>query len=93
MPTRNIVLTHEQDAFMESVVQAGEYQDVNEVIRDALRVLQQRRQEDALKLEALRTLLATGEKALGQGDFTEIDDADLERFLAAWAGMLRTRGT
>ena len=93
MPTRNIVLTHEQDALIESVVRAGEYQDANEVIRDALRALQQRRQEDAVKLEALRTLVGTGAKALEQGDFTEIDDADLERFLAALADMLRTRGT
>jgi putative addiction module CopG family antidote len=54
MPTRNISLTPEQDAFVESVVEAGEYQNASEAVRDALRALQQRRREDALKLKALR---------------------------------------
>ena len=54
MPTRNISLTPEQDAFVESVVRAGEYQNASEAVRDALRALQQRRREDALKLKVLR---------------------------------------
>ncbi len=45
MPTRNISLTPEQDAFVEKVVQAGEYQNASEAVRDALRTLQQRRRE------------------------------------------------
>jgi putative addiction module CopG family antidote len=49
MPTRNISLTPEQDAFVEGVVKAGEYQNASEAVRDALRALQQRRREDALK--------------------------------------------
>ena len=93
MPTRNIVLTHQQNEFVESVVRTGEYQDANEMIRDALRALKQRRQEDALKLKALRVLIKTGANALDEEHFTEIDDADLDRFLAARAGMPRTRGS
>lgn len=54
MPTRNISLTPEQDAFIEKAVDAGEYQNAIEAARDALRALQQRRREDALKLKALR---------------------------------------
>lgn len=83
MPTRNIVLTHEQDEFIESVVRAGEYRDANEAISDALRVFQKRRQENALKLEALRTLIRAGANALEQGEFTEIEDSDLVRYLEA----------
>jgi len=79
--------------FIENLVGAGEYQDANEVIRDALRALQQRRQEDALKLDALRALIRAGANALEEGDFTEIDDADLDRFFAARAGTQRTRGS
>jgi putative addiction module CopG family antidote len=85
------VLTKQQGEFIESVIRAGEYTDVNEVIRDALRALQHRREKDALKLEALRTLIQVGSKALEREDFTEIDDADLDRFLAALTGMLKTR--
>jgi antitoxin ParD1/3/4 len=81
MPTRNISLTPEQDAFVEKVVKAGDYQNASEAVRDALRVLQQRRQEDALKLKALRMQLKAGVDALERGDFTEIDEADLDAYL------------
>ena len=43
MPTRNISLTAEQDAFVEKLVKAGEYQNASEALRDALRALEQRR--------------------------------------------------
>ena len=81
MPTRNINLTAEQDAFVEEVVEAGEYQNASEAIRDALRVLQQRRREDSLRLKALRAQIKAGTDALERGDFTEIDDADLEGYV------------
>jgi antitoxin ParD1/3/4 len=54
VPTRNISLTPEHDEFIAEIVEAGEYQNASEAVRDALRALQQRRREDALKLEALR---------------------------------------
>jgi antitoxin ParD1/3/4 len=81
MPTRNISLTAEQDAFVQEVVEAGEYQNASEAIRDALRVLQQRRKEDTLKLKVLRAQIKAGTDALDRGDFTEVDDADLEGYL------------
>jgi antitoxin ParD1/3/4 len=81
MPTRNISLTPEQDAFVEKVVEAGEYQNASEAIRDALRILQQRRREDSLKLKALRAQIKVGTDALERGDFAEVEDADLERYL------------
>ena len=81
MPTRNISLTPEQDAFVEEVVEAGEYQNASEAIRDALRALQQRRREDSLRLKALRAQIKAGVDALDRGDFVEVDDADLEGYL------------
>ena len=81
MPTRNISLTAEQDAFVEEVVEAGEYQNASEAIRDALRVLQQRRREDSLRLKALRAQIKVGTDALDRGDFAEVDDVDLEAYL------------
>jgi antitoxin ParD1/3/4 len=44
---------------------------------DALRALQRRR-KDALKLTTLRLYVKAGVKALDRGDFTEVDDAELE---------------
>ena len=81
MPTRNISLTDEQDAFVEKVVKSGEYQNASEAVRDALRALQQRRREDALKLKALRVQIKAGIDALDRGEFVEVDDAELDDYL------------
>ncbi|MBV8512825.1 MAG: type II toxin-antitoxin system ParD family antitoxin [Xanthobacteraceae bacterium] len=81
MPTRNISLTPEQDAFVESVVKSGEYQNASEAVRDALRVLKQRRKEDALKLKALRMHIQAGIEALERGDYDEVEGDDLENYL------------
>ncbi len=81
MPTRNISLTPKQDEFIEKVVMAGEYQNASEAVRDALRALQQRRREDALKLKALRLQIRAGVAALERGEFAEIDDTKLESYL------------
>jgi len=81
MPTRNISLTDEQDAFVEKVVKTGEYQNASEAVRDALRALQQRRREDALKLKALRVQIKAGIDALDRGEFVEVDGAELDDYL------------
>jgi antitoxin ParD1/3/4 len=81
VPTRNVSLTAEQDAFVERVVKAGEYQNASEAIRDALRVLQQKRREDALKLKALHARIKAGLDALEQGDCSEVAEAELGDYL------------
>ena len=81
MPTRNISLTAEQDAFIEDAVKSGEYQNASEAVRDALRALQQRRREDSLKLEALRRQIDAGVDALDRGEFIEIADTELDAYL------------
>ena len=91
MPTRNISLTPEQDAFVDSVVKAGEYQNASEAVRDALRVLQQRRREDVLKLKALRMQIKAGVEALERGDFIEVDAEDLEGYLDGLTAASGTR--
>jgi antitoxin ParD1/3/4 len=82
MPTRNISLTEEQDAFIAKAVRSGEYQNASEAVRDALRLLQQRRKENQLKLKALRTQIKAGTEALARGDFIEIEDDDLDAYVS-----------
>lgn len=89
MPTRNISLTPEQDAFVDEMVDSGDYQNASEAIRDALRVLQQRRREDKLKLQALRAQLKLGVDALRGGDFDEVDERDLHVYLKSLTGSGR----
>jgi antitoxin ParD1/3/4 len=81
MPTRNISLTPQQDAFIDEVIEAGEYQNASEAVRDAVRALQQRRAEDALKLERLRHAIKKGIDEIERGEYTDVDDEDLEAFL------------
>ena len=81
MPTRNISLTAEQDAFVQQVVEAGEYQNASEAVRDALRALQQRRREDSLKLKRLKAEVNAGLVALNRGEFAEFDDAALDELV------------
>lgn len=82
MPTRNISLTDRLDRFVETHVSTGRYQNASEVVRDALRLLQQRHQEDMLKLRRLRKAIQEGEDALAHGDYTDVDLDELPEFLA-----------
>ncbi len=80
MPTRNISLTPEQDAFIDEMLEVGEYRNASEAMRDAIRALQQRRAEEALKLEKLRVAIQQGVAALDRGEFTEVEDEDLDAY-------------
>ncbi len=81
MPTRNISLTAEQDAFIDEVLKAGEYRNASEAMRDAICALQQRRAEEALKLEKLRLSIKAGVAALDRGEYTEVEDEGLDAYL------------
>ena len=81
MPTRNVSLTPEQDAFIDEILKDGEYQNASEAVRDAIRALQQRRAEDALKLDSLRLSIKAGVAALERGDYTDVEDNDLDAYL------------
>jgi antitoxin ParD1/3/4 len=91
VPTRNISLTQEQDAFVEQVVRSGDYQNASEAVRDALRVLQRHRREDALRLRALRAQLKLGVEALGRGASVAVEEPDLERYLTSLAAPRHKR--
>ena len=93
MPTRNISLTPEQDAFIAQVVKTGEYQNASEAVRDGLRALQQRRREDALKLKALRAAIKLGLDSIDRGDYVDVDDSQLGSYLDSLtvAGRKRPR--
>lgn len=81
MPTRNVNLTAEQDAFIEEVVRVGKYQNASEAVRDAVRGWQERLKADELKLERLRQSIKAGVEALDRGEYDEVEDADLDAYL------------
>lgn len=75
MPTRNIVLTDPQAQFVEQLVLSGRYQNASEVLREGLRLIQQREQEQANRLQALREAVAIGEADIEAGRHTSFNDA------------------
>ena len=86
MPTRNVVLTEHQAAMIEQLVQSGRYQNASEVLRDGLRLVRQREEEDAARLEALRRAVDIGLEDVAAGRFRSFADGKtLRRHLAARA--------
>jgi antitoxin ParD1/3/4 len=75
MPTRNVVLTEHQATLVEQLVISGRYQNASEVLREGLRLVEQREAEDAYRLEALRTAVQTGIADIDAGRFTSFDSA------------------
>jgi antitoxin ParD1/3/4 len=65
MPTRNVVLTDQQAVMIERLVHSGRYQNASEVLRDGLRLVQQRDAEDKARVAALRQAAR-----VGMADFT-----------------------
>ena len=75
MPTRNVVLTERQESLIEVLVQSGRYQNASEIMREGLRLVENREVEEASKLEALRAAAKLGASALDLGAFIEFADA------------------
>jgi antitoxin ParD1/3/4 len=76
MPTRNVVLTKHQEKIIETLVGSGRYQNASEVLREGLRLVEQREAEDAAKLAVLREAAGVGFGALDRGEFREFDSID-----------------
>ncbi len=73
MPTRNVVLTDHQASLVEQLVTSGRYQNASEVLREGLRLVEQRETEDAYRLEALRAATQVGLSDMDAGRFKTFD--------------------
>jgi antitoxin ParD1/3/4 len=86
MPTRNVVLTDYQASVLELLVKSGRYQNASEVLRDGLRLIEQRDAEDTARLEALRGAVRVGIADFDHGRFTTFEESEtLETHLASVA--------
>jgi antitoxin ParD1/3/4 len=82
MPTRNINLTEHWDSFVEKEVSSGRYGNASELVRDGLRLIERRNQEESAKLEWLRGAIQEGAEQIERGEFFEIDsEEDLDRVI------------
>lgn len=76
MPTRNVVLTDHQATLVEQLVTSGRYQNASEVLREGLRLVEQREAEDAYRLEALRSAVQLGIADVEAGRFKTFDSKE-----------------
>ncbi len=81
MPT-SIALTPRFEAFIREQLASGSYNNASEVVREGLRLLESRKQEEALKLAALRRAAKTGFAAIDEGQFVELDAASVAAHIA-----------
>ena len=67
MPTRNINLTEHFDRFVERQVSSGRYSNASEIVREALRLLEEQEHEREAKRKALRQAAKLGFDEIDQG--------------------------
>ncbi|KKO70826.1 type II toxin-antitoxin system ParD family antitoxin [Kerstersia gyiorum] len=78
MPTRNVVLAEHQQDFIESMVETGRYQNASEVLREGLRLIEQRERMEAAQILALREAANRGWVDIEVGRYADISDDQLE---------------
>lgn len=82
MPTRNVVLSDHQHELVETLVQSGRYQNASEVLREGLRLIEERERIENVKLKALKQAARQGWADISAGRYADIDAARLEDFVA-----------
>jgi antitoxin ParD1/3/4 len=69
MPTRNVSLSDQFDSFIATGIEEGRYSNASEVVREGLRLLQQREAEDRAKIDWLRGAAQEGSDAIERGEY------------------------
>lgn len=71
MPTRNVVLTEQQAIFVGQLVKTGRYQNASEVLRDGLRLLEDRVKRREAELADIGAGVIAGFDQIERGEFAE----------------------
>ena len=76
MPTRNVVLTDHQNRLIEKLVGSGRYQNASEVLREGLRLVETRADEEKARLAALRDAARAGIADIESGHYLEFESGE-----------------
>jgi antitoxin ParD1/3/4 len=82
MPTQNVNLSEQQAKFIRKSIDGGRYRNASEVVRAALRDLEQTERENALKLRTLRRLAKQAFDDIDRGEFELVEPSQLDQFMA-----------
>ncbi len=81
MPT-SVSLTPHFQKLIKQLVAEGQYNNSSEVVREGLRMVEERRAQQKIKLQALRQAVKLGSDALVTGDYETIHTkAELQRYV------------
>lgn len=85
MPTGNVVITEHQQELIDSLIESRRYQNATEVLREGLRLVEQRDAAETEKLRLLREAVHAGFDDVAAGRYIAItSEADETAF---WAGV------
>ncbi len=87
MPTRNVVLTEQQEILVRQLVETGRYQNASEVLRDGLRLLEDRVKRREAELADISAGVIAGFDQIERGEFAEgYGEEAIERAFLSSAG-------
>ncbi|MBC7941568.1 MAG: type II toxin-antitoxin system ParD family antitoxin [Chitinophagaceae bacterium] len=92
MPTRNVVLSDHQQELVETLVQSGRYQNASEVLREGLRLIEERERFEGAKLKALKQAARIGWADVSAGRYTDVADHQLGEFIGELGRRAAQRG-
>nr|WP_266101501.1 type II toxin-antitoxin system ParD family antitoxin [Alloalcanivorax marinus] len=81
VPTRNVVLSDHQHELVETLVRSGRYQNASEVLREGLRMIELREQQEAARLQLLKDAAARGWSDIEAGRYQEVAEDRLDDYL------------
>jgi len=81
MPTRSVVLSEHQQQRVGTLVQSSRYQNASEVLREGLRLIEERDRIEDAKLKALKQAARQGWADVSAGRYADIADNQLEDFV------------
>lgn len=82
MPTRNVNLTEHLDCFIEDRIKSGSFSNASEVVREGLRLLEQRELENKAKLDWFRFVAKEGFDDKKNGDYIALrSEADIHNLV------------
>ncbi len=94
MPTRNINLTDQLDRSVERQVSSGRYSNASEIVRDALRLLEEQEHQREAKLKVLRRAARQGFDQIDQGQGIKLTGTKaISRFVAEVKAEVRSHAT
>ena len=76
MPTQNVNITEVQAEFIRSCVEAGEYNNASELVREALRLLKAQKDEQQARVEYLRGEFQEAREAYERGEYLELNSKE-----------------